>query len=242
MNILVACCPYFFCAFGIPSDLKFPLQFLKVVIFVPDGTLLHKLFLPRVFVDRFGDSLSGVVTAQTMDGVNSAIKFSKEDGSFSDMHDLLANFYERDDIDFTSKAYLNKSDVDPLGLVLHHEYVKSSSIDSGIYMVTFAEYLADKKEIPQGDLDIGAHRSRLSFLFYSYGMAKQIYGYESEGEAALQLPGSEQPAEGSWLTNSNTESRDIPAAENLNEDWGDLQVWINELGEVELTFEKSDDE
>ncbi|KAL1802830.1 hypothetical protein ACET3Z_031477 [Daucus carota] len=54
--------------------------------------------------------------------------------------------------------------------------------DSGIYMVSFAEYLADKKEIPQGDLDIGAHRSRLGFLFYSYGMAKQICGYESEGE------------------------------------------------------------
>ena len=49
-------------------------------------------------------------------------------------------------------------------------------------MVSFAEYLADKKEIPQGDSDIGAHRSRLSFLFYSYGMVKQIYGYESEGE------------------------------------------------------------
>ncbi|KAL1819283.1 hypothetical protein ACET3Z_014152 [Daucus carota] len=94
----------------------------------------------------------------------------------------ITGFYERDDIDFTSKAYLNKSDADPLGLVLHHDYVKSSSIDSGIYMVSFAEYLADKKEIPQGDLDIGAHRSRLSFLFYSYGMVKQIYGYESEGE------------------------------------------------------------
>ncbi|KAL1804879.1 hypothetical protein ACET3Z_027947 [Daucus carota] len=62
------------------------------------------------------------------------------------------------------------------------------------------------------------------------------------GWQALQLPGSEQPAKGSWLTNSNTESADIPAAENLNEDWVDLQVWINELGEVELTFQKSDDE
>ena len=51
-----------------------------------------------------------------------------------------------------------------------------------MYMVSFAEYFADKKKIPQGDLDIGAHRSRLGYLFYSYGMAKQIYGYESEGE------------------------------------------------------------
>ncbi|KAF1001554.1 hypothetical protein AG4045_016316 [Apium graveolens] len=94
----------------------------------------------------------------------------------------ITGFYERDDIDFSSKAYLNKSDVDPLGLVLNHNCVKSSFIDSGIYMVSFAEYLADKKEIPQADLDIGAHRSRLAFLFYSYGMAKKIYGYESEGE------------------------------------------------------------
>ncbi|KAL1810649.1 hypothetical protein ACET3Z_020714 [Daucus carota] len=94
----------------------------------------------------------------------------------------ISGFYERHDIDFSSKAYLKKSDADPLGLVLHHDCVKSSSIDSGIYMVSFAEYLADKKLIPQGDLDIGAHKSRLGFLFYSYGMAKQIYGYESEGE------------------------------------------------------------
>ena len=49
-------------------------------------------------------------------------------------------------------------------------------------MVSFAEYLDDKKEIPQADLDIGVHRSRLAFLFYSYGIAKQIYRYESEGE------------------------------------------------------------
>ncbi|KAL1815975.1 hypothetical protein ACET3Z_018549 [Daucus carota] len=94
----------------------------------------------------------------------------------------VTGFYERHDIDFSSKAYLNKSEADPLGLVMHHDCVKSSSIDSGMYMVSFAEYVADKKEIPQGDLDIGAHRSRLGFLFYSYGMAKQIYGCESEGE------------------------------------------------------------
>ena len=40
----------------------------------------------------------------------------------------ITGFYERHDIDFTSKAYLNKSDVDLLGLVLHHDCVKSSSM------------------------------------------------------------------------------------------------------------------
>ncbi|KAL1804883.1 hypothetical protein ACET3Z_027951 [Daucus carota] len=80
-----------------------------------------------------------------------------------------------------------------------------------------------------------------SWLTNSNTESRDIPAAENLNEA-LQLPGSEQPAKGSWLTNSNTESADIPAAENLNEDWVDLQVWINELGEVELTFQKSDDE
>ena len=40
----------------------------------------------------------------------------------------ITGFNERHDIDFSSHAYLNKSDADPLGLVLHHDYVKSSSM------------------------------------------------------------------------------------------------------------------
>ncbi|KAK1370694.1 hypothetical protein POM88_036786 [Heracleum sosnowskyi] len=39
-----------------------------------------------------------------------------------------------------------------------------------------------------GELDIGAHRSRLAFLFYSYEMAKQIYGYESETDNTANVP------------------------------------------------------
>ena len=40
----------------------------------------------------------------------------------------ITGFYERHDIDFSSKAYLNKSEADPLGLVMHHDCVKSSSM------------------------------------------------------------------------------------------------------------------
>ena len=40
----------------------------------------------------------------------------------------ITGFYECDDIDFISNAYLNKSDADLLGLVLHHDCVKSSSM------------------------------------------------------------------------------------------------------------------
>ena len=49
-------------------------------------------------------------------------------------------------------------------------------------MISFAEYFLLNNEVPRDSFDIGSHRSRISFSFYSYGMSKQIYGYESEVE------------------------------------------------------------
>ncbi|KAK1386600.1 hypothetical protein POM88_014778 [Heracleum sosnowskyi] len=44
------------------------------------------------------------------------------------------------------------------------------------------------------NVDIGAHRSRLAFLFYSYGMATQIYNYESESNNIAKVPTTKAPS------------------------------------------------
>ncbi|KAK1394236.1 hypothetical protein POM88_013292 [Heracleum sosnowskyi] len=41
---------------------------------------------------------------------------------------------------------------------------QSKQGDSGIYMLSYAKYYAIMPHFPQGELDIGAHRSRLAFL------------------------------------------------------------------------------
>lgn len=54
--------------------------------------------------------------------------------------------------------------------------------DSGVAMISVAEYLVLQKDFPRNSFDVGSHRSRISFSFYAYGMAKQIYAYESDPE------------------------------------------------------------
>ncbi|WOG81556.1 hypothetical protein DCAR_0100707 [Daucus carota subsp. sativus] len=78
------------------SDLKIPIMFLKALIFFPRGTLPDKLRLPRGFVDLFGESLPEMLNLKTMEGFNFAVKYSKEDGCFSDMHGLLAKLLPKE--------------------------------------------------------------------------------------------------------------------------------------------------
>lgn len=49
-------------------------------------------------------------------------------------------------------------------------------------MISFAEYFALQKDVPRENFEVGFHASRISFSFYAYAMAKQIYGYETEGD------------------------------------------------------------
>ena len=55
-------------------------------------------------------------------------------------------------------------------------------------MCTYAEYYATVSEFPNDELDISTYRSRLALLFYSYGMAKQIHGYESDSDYTAKVP------------------------------------------------------
>ncbi|KAK1401642.1 hypothetical protein POM88_001247 [Heracleum sosnowskyi] len=66
--------------------------------------------------------------------------------------------------------------------------------DSGMYMSSYAEYYATMPHFLQGELDIGAHRSRLAFLFYSFGMTKNIYRYESESDNIAKAPTTKVPS------------------------------------------------
>ncbi|XP_062112449.1 uncharacterized protein LOC133823602 [Humulus lupulus] len=94
----------------------------------------------------------------------------------------IIGFYDRTDIDFSSKAYAGKSTSSAFDVVLDDDLPCGLSCDSGLHMFSFAEYFVQDKDIPTSTFDVETHRSRLAFLFYSYAKAKEIYGYESESE------------------------------------------------------------
>ncbi|WOH12423.1 hypothetical protein DCAR_0831927 [Daucus carota subsp. sativus] len=77
-------------------EMRYPVDFLKALIFFPKGSLPQKLFLPRGFVDRFGGLLPEIVNIKTMDEQRFSIKFSAEDGCFFDMHALLSKLLPKE--------------------------------------------------------------------------------------------------------------------------------------------------
>ncbi|KAK1399126.1 hypothetical protein POM88_008989 [Heracleum sosnowskyi] len=96
---------------------------------------------------------------------------------------LLTNFYSRTDIDFTAPCYTDKSKTDIIRLLLQNDCRHcGSTIDSGLTMISFAEYFVTQKDFPKPSFDIAVHRSRIAFSFYSYAIAKQIYRYDSDHE------------------------------------------------------------
>ncbi|XP_062103528.1 uncharacterized protein LOC133814605 [Humulus lupulus] len=97
----------------------------------------------------------------------------------------IIGFYERTDIDFSSKPYVGRPQASSFEVVMDDDIPSGSLIDSAIYMFSFAEYFIGRKEIPRCDFDVEFHRSRLAYLLYSYAMGKQECGYESAREYAL---------------------------------------------------------
>ncbi|KAK1367645.1 hypothetical protein POM88_033737 [Heracleum sosnowskyi] len=95
---------------------------------------------------------------------------------------LLTDFYSRTDINFSDACYTGKSKTDVLRLVMHNDYSAGTSIDSGVLMISIAEYFVRNKDFPEVSFDIACHRSRIAYSFYSYAIAKQINGYETEPE------------------------------------------------------------
>lgn len=61
-------------------------------------------------------------------------------------------------------------------------FLLSLCSDSGVIMISIAEYFVKDKEFHKEFFDIAHRRSRIAFSFYSYGMKKHIYGYERERE------------------------------------------------------------
>ncbi|KAK1402975.1 hypothetical protein POM88_002580 [Heracleum sosnowskyi] len=102
----------------------------------------------------------------------------------------------------TLLTYKNGSTLDPrshLNQVVSNvgnwdPWSQSKQGGSGMYMLSYAEYYAIIPHFLQGELDIAAHRSRLAFLIYSFGMAKQIYRYESESDNIAKTPTTKVPS------------------------------------------------
>ncbi|KAK1384919.1 hypothetical protein POM88_022654 [Heracleum sosnowskyi] len=77
-------------------------------------------------------------------------------------------------------CYTEKSKTDVFRLVMQKDYSSGTSI--GVIMMSVAEYFVMEKNFPKDSFDISSHRSRIVYLFYTYGVLKQIHGYESEAE------------------------------------------------------------
>ncbi|KAK1359496.1 hypothetical protein POM88_043970 [Heracleum sosnowskyi] len=104
---------------------------------------------------------------------------------------ILINGSTLDSLPHLNQVAANVGNWDP--------WPQSKQGDSGIYMLLYADYYATMPHFLQGELDIGAHRSRLAFFFYSFGMTKKIYRYESEldniaNDPTIKAPSTKAPS------------------------------------------------
>ncbi|KAK1360828.1 hypothetical protein POM88_045302 [Heracleum sosnowskyi] len=93
---------------------------------------------------------------------------------------LLTEFCSRTDIDFSAVCYTEKSKTNFFRLVMQKDFSSGTSI--GMIMMSIDEYFVMEKDFPKTSFDIPSQRSRIAYLFYMYGVLKQIHGYESEAE------------------------------------------------------------
>ncbi|XP_050220903.1 uncharacterized protein LOC126671207 [Mercurialis annua] len=92
-------------------------------------------------------------------------------------------FYERNDIDFNSEAYVGKGRTEPFRVALVVNMPQQSKGDCGVFITTFAEYLIEGRDI-SADLvkieNIDSYRRRYATNLYMYGLWKNFSGYVSE--------------------------------------------------------------
>ncbi|XP_060195755.1 uncharacterized protein LOC132625008 [Lycium barbarum] len=99
----------------------------------------------------------------------------------------LTDFYvEKKGIDFTHHpAYKDKAPADKFEVVFVDNLPQQSpgSMDCGIYVVAFSEYLSHEEAIPPKDLDAELLRTRYGALLWVYAQKKNEVGAVSDNEA-----------------------------------------------------------
>ncbi|KAK1393693.1 hypothetical protein POM88_012749 [Heracleum sosnowskyi] len=111
-------------------------------------------------------------------GSSCEVKFTSTDCNFQKKLVFTCGLIaEYEDIESTFSA-----NQDVLDVINGYGLPFRTPCDSGVIMISIAEYFVREKEFPKVSFDIACHRSRIAYSFYSYAIAKQINGYETEPE------------------------------------------------------------
>ncbi|PHT78135.1 hypothetical protein T459_16187 [Capsicum annuum] len=81
-------------------------------------------------------------------------------------------------------AYKEKMDQHVFNVHIVDEIVQQSSgtLDCGLFVATYAEFLSDRHQIPSSEFDPKKHRTRYASLVWDYGMNKACTGYVSDNQ------------------------------------------------------------
>ncbi|XP_059295194.1 uncharacterized protein LOC132048304 [Lycium ferocissimum] len=103
----------------------------------------------------------------------------------------LTDFYQsKQGVDWNyNHAYKDKAPADKFDVVFVDNLPQQSpgSMDCGMYVAAYAEYLSQGEGIPHGDLDAELLRTRYGALLWDYAKRKMEANAESDNEAPPKL-------------------------------------------------------
>ncbi|KAM3326616.1 hypothetical protein P3S67_001742 [Capsicum chacoense] len=81
-------------------------------------------------------------------------------------------------------AYKEKTDQHVFNVHIADEIVQQSSgtLDCGLFVAAYAEFLSDRHQIPSSEFDPKKHRTRYASLLWDYGVNKACTGYVSDNQ------------------------------------------------------------
>ncbi|PHT52825.1 hypothetical protein CQW23_07287 [Capsicum baccatum] len=98
----------------------------------------------------------------------------------------IFDFFEKKDRTDWSllDAYKEKSDQHAFDVHIVDEIVQQSSgtLDCGLFVAAYAEFLSDRYQIPSSEFDSKKHRTRYASLLWDYGVNKTWIRYVSDNQ------------------------------------------------------------
>ncbi|PHU26462.1 hypothetical protein BC332_04794 [Capsicum chinense] len=98
----------------------------------------------------------------------------------------ISDFFEKKDRTYWSllDAYKEKTDQHEFNVHIVDEIMQQSSgtLDCGLFVAVYAEFLSDRHQIPSSKFDSKKHRTRYASLLWDYGVNKVCTGYVSDNQ------------------------------------------------------------
>ncbi|PHT63918.1 hypothetical protein T459_32216 [Capsicum annuum] len=104
---------------------------------------------------------------------------------------IISDFFEKKDRTDWSllDAYKEKTDQHAFNVHIVDRIVQQSSgtLDCGLFVAAYAEFLSDRHQIPSSEFNSKKHRTRYASLLWEYGVNKACTGYVSENQDSPSL-------------------------------------------------------